>query len=53
MTAQMVKLLRAELGLDQREFAKRIDYSIHTVRAWEQSLRKPSKRAVKAMRGIS
>lgn len=52
MTAQMIKLLRAELGLDQQQFAHKIRYSIHTVRSWEQSIRKPSKRAVQAMRRV-
>lgn len=52
MTAQMVSLLRASLGLDQQAFADKILYSIHTVRAWEQAVRKPSKKAVENMRKL-
>ncbi|MEE9352374.1 MAG: helix-turn-helix domain-containing protein [Thiotrichaceae bacterium] len=53
MTAQMIKLLRTEMGKSQKEFATLIGYSYHSVRSWEQSLRKPSKRAVTAIRSIN
>lgn len=49
MTAKIIYLLRMDLGLSQQEFADKIFYSIHTVQAWEQDVRKPSKKAVDNM----
>jgi len=52
MTAQMVLLLRCSLSLNQQEFADKIFYSVHSVQAWEQAVRKPSAKAVKNMRKL-
>lgn len=38
-----VRLIRARLKMDQREFAEYLKVSIATVRAWEQGTAKPYK----------
>jgi putative transcriptional regulator len=36
-----IKAIRGRLGMTQREFAKRFDFNINTLRHWEQGRRVP------------
>ncbi|MFP4600427.1 MAG: helix-turn-helix domain-containing protein [Persicimonas sp.] len=38
-----VKAIRQELGLSQTEFARAFGFSVHTLRKWEQWVRRPEK----------
>ncbi len=38
-----VQAIRHRLGLSQREFARAYGFSIHTLRKWEQGVRRPEK----------
>lgn len=38
-----VQSIRHRLGLSQREFARAYGFSIHTLRKWEQGVRRPEK----------
>ncbi|HSX21085.1 MAG TPA: helix-turn-helix domain-containing protein [Gammaproteobacteria bacterium] len=41
-----VRLVRARMGLTQKEFAARLNISLRTLQEWEQGSRKPSGAAV-------
>lgn len=43
----LVKKVREESGLSQREFAKKLDISLATLKSWEQRVREPSGAAKK------
>lgn len=40
--AKYARRVRKRLGLSQREFARRINVSLETIRNWEQGTRRPS-----------
>lgn len=44
-TAAKIKALRDELDWTQRELAEHLDFSMFTVRNWEQGQDKPGRRA--------
>lgn len=48
-----VKLIRARLGLSQKEFAKRFGFSVETIRNYEQGHRQPTGPARTLLRVIA
>ena len=46
--SDIVKSVRAQLGLSQEELARKLDLSFATINRWETGLYKPSKLAKKA-----
>jgi DNA-binding transcriptional regulator YiaG len=52
MDKEQIKKIRFSLDLSQKEFAKKLNVTIHTVQSWEQGVNQPSERAVFKLKGL-
>ena len=52
VTADSIRILRAQIGMSQTKFATAIGVSVGTLRNWEQGTREPTGPAKVLIRGI-